>query len=360
MTTDSYVALDPGGGIAMVRKESQERLKRIDSIVFDCDGTLIDARRSYDATIMRTVRTMVERFSRASLPMDVVGGGLILQIRRTGGFNSDWDSTYALSMLSEAAVEECRSEGSGSRERTLSILERLVRAFASKKRLEGPKSVDSYLSRAGLDSEHLDEFRKFLGFPGNPRESFMATTFDQIYYGGELFEEIYGFKPPVWHAKGLIERESLFITQEDIKRLERIIHGRKMAIATGRPFVAVRYTLGRLLRYFRRDASVFIGDGDIYPELTSELARYRKPSGASLIRAREKLSATAMLYIGDSAEDRLMVDDARRRFRGILFAGVCGSSFDEESQIRYFERTASDLLVSSVDQVPAVLEMIRR
>ncbi len=42
------------------------------------------------------------------------------------------------------------------------------------------------------------------------------------------------------------------------------------------------------------------------------MAKYRKPSGASLVRGAERLSAKAMLYVGDSAEDRLMVDDARR------------------------------------------------
>ena len=132
-----------------------------------------------------------------------------------------------------------------------------------------------------------------------------------------------------------------------------------MAMATGRPFVAVKHTLGRLLRFFERGASVYIGDGDIYPVLEPELAAFRKPSGASLVRAHERLGAEVMLYIGDSAEDRLMVDDARRRYPNTLFAGICGSSFDEEAQVRYFARTGSDILVRSVDQVPEVLEMIR-
>jgi phosphoglycolate phosphatase-like HAD superfamily hydrolase len=90
------------------------------------------------------------------------------------------------------------------------------------------------------------------------------------------------------------------------------------------------------------------------------MAKYSKPSGASLVRAHEVLSADAMLYVGDSAEDRLMVDDARRRYRSICFAGICGSSFDERAQVSYFTRTDSDLLVNSVSQVPDVLEMIRR
>ena len=363
MKPDSYRAIASDGGKVMVRPGSRELLRKVDAVVFDCDGTLIDVRGSYDATIMRTVKLMVEGFSAVSIPMEDVGGQMILKIRGTGGFNSDWDTTYALSLLSEIAIEQCTA-GTGVRglDRILARLNELIADFASKKRLEGNRSVDLYLSsRPDLDSDRLREFKKFLGFPGSATQSRMASTFDQIYYGGELYQEVYGVRPAVWYDRGLIDTETLFITREDLIRFRKIVGGKKtMAIATGRPFVAVRHTLGSLLSYFERDASVYIGDGEIYPELASEMAKYRKPSGASLVRAHKKLSANVMLYIGDSAEDRLMVDDARRRYADILFAGIYGSSFDEGAQISYFTGTDSDLLVRSVNQVPAALEMMRK
>ncbi len=363
MKETSYEAVDPGGGTALIRPGSRELLKKVDAVVFDCDGTLIDVRESYDATIMRTVTAMVEDFSGMSMPMGEVGGRMILKVRSTGGFNGDWDTTYALSLFSEVAIEKSRKAARGreaSLERIVEELWQLVGDFASKKRLAGHKSVDSYLLREGLASDRLQEFREFLGYPGTAMTSAMAATFDQIYYGGKLYREIYGVRPAVWRDEGLIDRETLLISRGDLVRFKRIVGGKKMAIATGRPFVAVKHTLGRLLGYFERDASVYIGDGDIDPELTSEMARYRKPSGASLVRAHEALSAKVMLYVGDSAEDRLMVDDARRRYQNTFFAGICGSSFDERAQVSYFTRTDSDLLVGSVSQVPAVLEMIRR
>jgi phosphoglycolate phosphatase-like HAD superfamily hydrolase len=90
------------------------------------------------------------------------------------------------------------------------------------------------------------------------------------------------------------------------------------------------------------------------------MAKYRKPSGASLVRAHKKLSANVMLYVGDSAEDRLMVDDVRKRYDEILFAGIYGSSFNERAQISYFTGTDSDMLVKSVNQIPPALEMMRK
>jgi len=363
MKEASYEAVDPRGVTALLRPGSRDLLRKVDALVFDCDGTLIDVRESYDATIMRTVEAMVQGFSAVELPMEEAGGKMILKVRSTGGFNGDWDTTYALSLLAEVAIERTRREArgrEGAPDRIVGALVELVGDFASRNRLAGHRSVDSYLRLGGLESDSVKEFRRYLGFPGTARDSRMAATFDQIYYGGELFRRVYGFRPPVWEDEGLIDRETLLISREDLVRFKKIVGGKKMAIATGRPFVAVRHTLGRLLQYFERDASVYIGDGDIDPGAASEMAKYRKPSGASLVRAHEALSAHVMLYVGDSAEDRLMVDDARKRYGSICFAGICGSSFDERAQVSYFTRTDSDLLVNSVSQVPDVLEMIRR
>ena len=267
MKSGVYETMDPGGGTALIRPESKGLLKEVDAVVFDCDGTLIDVRKSYDATIMRTVETMIEGFTDLRLPLTEAGGEMIQGIRRTGGFNADWDTTYALSLLSEVAIEQRGSGGRASTDRILARTKELVADFSSRKRLAGEKSVDRYTARAGLDSHALKEFRKFLGYPGNAMKSAMAATFDQIYYGGRLFREVYGVRPAVWHDEGLIDRETLFIGRDDLLRFKRIIGGGKMAIATGRPFVAVKHTLGRLLRYFERDASVYIGDADIYPDL---------------------------------------------------------------------------------------------
>jgi phosphoglycolate phosphatase-like HAD superfamily hydrolase len=358
MSAGGYEELDPAGGAVMVRTESRGRLGEVDAIVFDCDGVLIDARRSYDATIVRTTTKMVREFSGVALPLDGAGGQLILTIRRTGGFNSDWDTTYALSLLSEAALE--RSGAGASPAAAMAVLAELVADFGSRRRLVGHRSVDGYLAREGLASSTIREMKRFLGYPGNPKTSRMAAAFDQLYYGGRLFREVYGFEPAKWYEKGLIERETLFVDREDILRFRRFAGGRRLAIATGRPFVAVRKTLGGLLRYFDTGASVFIGDIDVHPDLAPELEKFRKPSGESLVRAHQKLSPKMMLYVGDSAEDRLMVDDVRRLYGNTLFAGVYGTSFDDGAQVSYFKGTGSDLLVRTLDQMPQLLEMIRR
>ena len=206
----------------MMKLESKGQLGIVDAIVFDCDGVLIDARASYDASILRTTETIVKDFAGEIIPLEGggEGGGLILQVRRTGGFNSDWDTTYALTLFTVAALTAKGGEGvlfpPGDGARMTWAIDRLkgiVKGFSSRERLAGSAQVDAYLADEGLESETIEKLRAYLKYPGNPLYSPMTATFDQIYYGGALFREIYGVEPSVWYDGGLIDEERVLISR---------------------------------------------------------------------------------------------------------------------------------------------------
>jgi len=356
----SYEVTKFRDGDAFVGSGSMSRLAKVDAVVFDCDGTLIDVRESYDATIMKTTASMTEGFFGKPMPIEEVDGELILKIRRTGGFNSDWDLTYALTLFSLVALagqvpKDTRSET----ETATARLKLIVADFASKERLLGWKSVDQYLVGSRFESNPVREMRRYLGYPGNPLTSRLAATFDQVYYGEHLYRRVYGAAPEVAYKKGLIDREQVIVTDESLSSFSEMVGGKRMAMATGRPYVAVEHTLGRLLDYFERDASVYIGDGDIFPDLAPKLSKFKKPSGESLVLARREFSSEVLLYVGDSAEDRLMVENAGIPNGSVLFAGIYGSSFNDKEQISYFTETNSDLIVENVNQIPGMLELAR-
>lgn len=330
-------------------------LSKVDAVVFDCDGTLIDVRDSYDTAIIRTVMSMVESFFGRVLQIEQAGQKFILQIRHTGGFNADWDITYAITLFAAAAL----GGPSIPDEDAVQRLAKIVDDFASRERLEGWRSVDRYMVTGRLENQTVRDVRRYLGYPGNPLTSRLAATFDQVYYGENLYKRVYGLDPEVRYEKGLIESEKVMVTTGSLDRLVELLGEKRMAMATGRPFVAVQHTLGRLLDYFERDASVYIGDGDIYPDLAPKLSKFKKPSGESLLLARRKLSSEALLYVGDSAEDRLMVPNAGAPKGSMAFAGIYGSSFNDQEQISYFTKTESDLIVKSVNQIPPILERAR-
>ncbi len=344
----SYQTRKLRDGDIFLSSSAIERLASVDTVVFDCDGTLIDVSRSYDAAIIKTASSLIRDFMDKSLQIEKVGGELIQEIRRTGGFNSDWDLTYAVTLFSVVATEE----GAG-----LPRLKSIAADFASRPR-QGWRSVDRYLGASDLESSSLKEVRDYLGYPGNPLKSRLAATFDQVYYGERLYQEVYGVKPEKSYRKGLIDLERIIAKKETMKEISRMVE-RRIAMATGRPYIAVEYTLKGLVDYFERDASVYIGDGDIFPELAPELGKFKKPSGESLLLARREFGSDVMLYVGDSAEDRLMVRNAGAPDGAILFAGVYGSSFSEKEQISYFTGAYSDVVVRDVNQIPEVLEMVR-
>jgi len=361
MNTLAYEVERFGDEDVMVSPASRQSLGEVDSVVFDCDGVLKDVRESYDSAIARTAATMVKGFTGARLPIEKVGGNLILRIRRTGGFNNDWETTYAMTVFSVLALGRSRGGGSsdGGAKGALQKLGDLVRDFSSQDRLKGRASVDEYLERKDLESDLTADLREYIDYPVDHMHNRMTRTFDEMYYGGELFQRVYGIRPLAWHEEGLIERERVLITRDSMDRLKKVLGGARIAIATGSPFVAVQHTLGRLLNYFDKEASVYIGDGDVDAELAPRLRKFKKPSGASLVRAYEKLSSHTLLYVGDSAEDRLMVQDARRTHNDFLFAGVYGTSFSEDDQIAYFTRSGSDLITRTVKSVPTILERMR-
>ena len=346
-----------GGGDFAVNRSSIGLLGKVDAVVFDCDGVLIDARRSYDATIRVVVETMVEEMTGVRLRLARAIPRLIATMRSTGGFNSDWDTTYAMTLFSLVALR--RKGGQGAKGAgAIEALEGITAAFGSAPRGRGQEAVDSFL---GLEfptlKGSLDKSREYLGYPGTPPEGRMTTVFDELYFGASLYEKIHGVQASKPRAKGLIELERTLITRKTLESLTETLGGARLAMVTGRPYLGTAHSLGEtVMGYFDKGASMFIGDADINTSLRAEYDGYRKPSPTALVRAREKLSSETLLYVGDSAEDLMMVQNARRRgLKGYLFAGVYETSPMQADQASFFGREGSDVIVETVNQVPSGL-----
>jgi phosphoglycolate phosphatase-like HAD superfamily hydrolase len=355
---ERYIRVSPPGGRRglSVNRSSTDALSKVDAVAFDCDGVLIDARKSYDATIRVVVETMVEEMTGVRLRLARVAPKLISVVRRTGGFNSDWDTSYALSLFSVVALEQRKDRSGLKAPGAVEALTSITAGFGSAPRGRGQEAVDSFLaSQFPSMTERLDRSREFLGYPRTPPDGRMTTLFDELYFGASLFEKVHGVKSST-RTKGLIELERILVDRKTLETLQKSLGGPRLAMVTGRPFVGTAHSLGRLMRYFDKEASVFIGDADIDLDLRAEYDKLRKPSPEALIRAKERLSSETLLYVGDSAEDVMMVQKARAiGLEGFLFAGVYQTSPVRADQTSFFEREGSDLVVETVNQVPSGL-----
>ena len=367
---EKYDSVKTSDGRAWIKPSCRPELREVDAVVFDCDGVLVDARRSYDATITEVAeRILCENIGISSLGKNLTPN-LIRQLRRTGGFNNDWDSTYALILFSIMALPESEArrlahEGlpNGSRE-SLRISPReigtVVDEFCSTTADLGIgcEAVNSYLHSAHMSRDSasvISRVQEQLGYPGSPPRSFLSTLFDEMYHGPKLFRRMYGVQAHHYKGRGFIENERLLIRRKDFETLSRLLGGRRLALITGRPYLATKHVLRELMKYFNRKASVFIGDFDVHPKLAPQLSQFRKPSGRSLIHAQRNLSSDTLLYVGDSAEDARMVEDARRLKVRVLFAGIYGTGIGHEEQSKFFRDRGADLILPTVRQVPIIL-----
>ena len=73
---------------------SIDKLNEIDSIIFDCDGVLIDITKSYDLAIIKTTQYVLENFAKINDAINI-DFKIIDGFKSTGGFNDEVDLTYA-------------------------------------------------------------------------------------------------------------------------------------------------------------------------------------------------------------------------------------------------------------------------
>lgn len=315
-------------------------------IAFDCDGVLVDSSGSYDAAILHVTDSLTTEFTGIRLPWKRIGPRLVDALRLTGGFNNDWDTTYALTVLAGVA------KGAVGRGGTSRELRRLVGEVSKLRRPLGLRAVEAVVSGCGRGQRSLAaELKAALGYPGNPPRSLLAARFDETYYGSSLYREIYAADAAFHRGRGLIENERVLVSPDTIGSLSAAFSG-KMALVTGRTLVATRRTLGGLVGSFDLGASTFVGDLFSRGGPRRRGPDFSKPSPLGLFKAMDAFGRGGLLYVGDSGEDALMAERARRRGRTVKFIAVCG---EDKSKVSFFESHGAERTLASVNELPGAL-----
>ena len=86
----------------------KNEIKKLDAIIFDCDGVLIDVTKSYDLAIQKTTQFIVANMANISNPI-TIDSKIIDGFKSTGGFNDEVDLTYAV-ILSIIAADKLRKD----------------------------------------------------------------------------------------------------------------------------------------------------------------------------------------------------------------------------------------------------------
>ena len=303
-----------------------------DSIIFDCDGVLIDVTKSYDTTINKTISYVLKKlFSPLMLVDTPLTNEILLKFKSTGGFNDEIDITYS-GVLCYIAAKKLNKNP------TELILDVLNNADGS-----GITYVEKFLNEIDVDFK-ITRTKLMLDYPSADKNDLIHATFDQLFFGPELYEKIFQ-KKSKFSDKGLIENDNVIVTSELIETLKKKFND-KIAIVTGRGFNAISSSLKEILNQFNVENSVFLED---------ESRDLAKPNPQSLIRAMKGLDSKNCLYVGDSMEDMILAQKASELGFNATFCGIYGSGKLPEMKKKLFTENNVPLILETINQLPDAL-----
>ncbi|MFB5619139.1 MAG: phosphatase [Candidatus Nitrosomaritimum aestuariumsis] len=218
-----------------------DSLTNSDGIIFDCDGVLIDITKSYDLTIDKTTKYVLEKFSNITDAISI-DSKIIDGFKSTGGFNDEVDLAYA-AIISIFVAKKTK------RDQLEFIFEVIKNCDTS-----GIISTEKYLKKI----INFDEIKNHLSYPGTHHDNPLYKIFDQLFYGPELYEKLFNNKSE-FSTPGLIENDLVIVNASLISKLKSKYNS-KIGIVTGRGKESVRYSLRNLLEEFDVNNSAFLED----------------------------------------------------------------------------------------------------
>ena len=302
---------------------------KFDSIIFDCDGVLVDITNSYDQTIVKTTKYVLETLAKIndSIPIDFK---IIDGFKSTGGFNDEVDLTYA-AILSIVAAKKLKKDQT-----------EFINLVIDNSDSTGIKSVETFIK----DQTDISEIIEQLSYPGSHKDNILYQIFDQLFYGPELYSKLFK-NPSKFSEPGLIENDVVIFNNDLADKLENKFH-KQISMVTGRGKESVKYSLKNLLDKFDLQNSMFLED---------EPRELAKPNPQSLVNSITGMNSKSCLYVGDSMEDFIMAKKATILGNKTTFCGIIGTSKNPEEKLQLFEQNEAILVLDSINLLPKVLNL---
>lgn len=340
---NNYVRLGTG---ALVRKESLDCLREVDSIILDIDGVILDVRQSFRKTISLTI----QRFFRDKIK--VKGRKLLVNFDDTNhfkaasGFNNDFDLT------------------------TIAALFYLVKYFKKKaetfEELKGDGvDLDRFLEKAQLYNWGYEGCYKALLHGEKAKfvdqvlavwdKEFIINVFKELYAGTDLCHRVYGFHPSIVRKRGLMHGERTIINRDLLEDLRGHI-----GVYTGR---------------IKEEAYCALQMAGLDDIILPEHVAYDdgitvKPDPKGIRLLAGKLNARHLIFLGDTPDDYRTIDNYTRlvasvvghsdRFDSTAFpvalSGIVAKNVEDWD---YYQSVNVDVLAKRTDQILHTLRYLR-
>ena len=311
--------------------EIVQKISKLDSIIFDCDGVLVDIRKSYDSAINKTISAIMK-----DLFGDEIGNILTSKthfgLKAAGGFNDEVAIVYAVVMTLVAS------------KKSKTNFEKLIVDVINNANESGINSIDYYFSNQNID---LSEIKSKLDYENLRKISYIHRIFNQLFYGPLLYKEIFD-ETSQFSQDPLIDLDDVVLDENLMYKLKNRF-GTKISTVTGRGNFAFSYSLKNFLNDFDMKHSVFLEDRPL------DLA---KPNPKSLIESISGIDSKCSLYIGDSMEDLMMVEKCKELGYDVSFCGIYGSSDEPKLKYELFRKNNASFILESIQELPKALNLV--
>lgn len=264
-----------------VKPGTHELLARLDTLVFDVDGVLLDVRDSIRSVNVLAVPTYLRMLpSGWHAPDDLLTSEDIERFKQAGGFNDDWDLTCAVVLLYlwKGARENSRDAAA------LHLLSPTVAEFTNAVALRG----------GWLRAAEAAVFEQTT--PG--QEAAIRAQYDkkragrifQELWAGDLSPRVYGYAPTINPGPGAVRRDRPLL---DLS----LLPGQNVTLAalTGRTLSEAQLALEMV----GLDKRILLPG----PQGITRDDGFFKPEPFGMRTLLSRLDARVALYIGDALDD---------------------------------------------------------
>lgn len=288
-----------------------------DSVVLDIDGVLVDVADSYRRAIVESIERLYD---------DTISNEGIQAFKDAGGFNNDWELTYAGALFVLA-----RREGY-------------------------PESLETFTGEVAERGGGLDAAEAVIDVElperaaGRVRERWnrkrLREVFQWLYLGEDLYRELEG-EPPrdvPSEQSGFIHDEPMLLDASTKDWLEEHF---MIGVLTGRPAAEAKIALSRV--------GLSVPDEHRF---TMDDWEEGKPHPRALVTLAERFDAESVVFVGDTLDDvrtarNAAETDPEREYHGV---GVLTGGLTGDDGTQKYEIEGASAVVASVNELSALLD----
>jgi HAD superfamily hydrolase (TIGR01548 family) len=318
-----------------IKQEIFKTLPKLDAILLDVDGVVMDVAESFRVVVAQTV----QHYATAVLGLQNTGALLELDeielFKLAGGFNSDWDLANAAVALvlakraqsSAADTASLRAQAPGWAEFTQ----------VAKRNGGGLKGAEAFILQTLNPTQRRN-------FANAWQPDLVIQLFQERYAGDEMCKELYGFEPTHIHGEGLYKNEKVLLDKELLPA------NLKTGVLTGRTHSENKLAMTMAKLPIPPSAWQTADEG------------ISKPDGGTLLKLQEKMGFKFAVYLGDTMDDLNVVLNYRELHgsgRAKILSCIVLSGPAGEKHRRLFLEAGADIIAPDANTFLEYLKVVR-